>query len=166
MSDPQTFISFGSGVRLMEEGEYIKAMGSGITTKGFRALCANLRVPLIFIGEGVYVDMNRFEMAMHAITRIGNENFIFPGAAPMSYRKSLKARVNLEPEEILDNYEVLTTELILSKKVNGVELTRSVRESAKKAAERMRDAALHRAPWKLQQRRVYDSERQHSETQP
>jgi|TARA_Y100000114_G_scaffold84092_1_gene77628 hypothetical protein len=155
-SNPQTFISFGSGVRLMEESEYIQAMGCGITTKGFRALCANLRVPVIFIGEGVYVDMHRFEMAMAAVTRIGNENFLFPGSAPMSYRKDLKARVNLEPDEILQNYETLATELIAAKKVNGVEMTRQVRESARKAAERMRDAAIHQAPWKAQQGKSYE----------
>jgi|TARA_R100001510_G_scaffold53206_1_gene54608 hypothetical protein len=136
----------------MEESEYIQAMGCGITTKGFRALCANLRVPVIFIGDGAYVDMHRFEMAMAAVTRIGNENFLFPGSAPMSYRKDLKARVNLEPEEILQNYETLASELIAAKKVNGVEMTRQVRDSARSAAERLRESALHQAPWKAQQK--------------
>tara|TARA_R100000406_G_scaffold7716_1_gene5121 strand:- start:235 stop:738 length:504 start_codon:yes stop_codon:yes gene_type:complete len=159
-NNPQTYISFGSGVRLMEESEYIEAMGGGITTKGFRALCSNLRVPIVFIGDGAYVDMHRFEMAMSAVTRIGNENFLFPGSAPMSYRKDTTARVNLEPDEILQNYETLATELIAAKKVNGVELTRQVRESARKAAERMRDAGFHRAPWKAQQVRSYEGSNQ------
>jgi len=157
VTEAQTYISFGSGVRLMEEGEYIKAMANGVTSKGFRALCANLRVPIIFIGEGAYVDMHRFELAMAAVTRIGNENFIFPAAAPMAYRKDIKARVNLDPDEVLQNYETLAAELIAAKKVNGVEMTRQVRESARKAAERMRDDALHKAPWREQQNKARKS---------
>lgn len=141
-------------MRLMSEDVYIEAMGNGVSRKGFRALCKNLMVPLIEIGSGKYVDMVRFELAMTAITRIGQDNFFVPGCESIR-NNSAKGRTTLDPAEVLDNYQVLVEELLAAKRVNGVEITRNVKETARKAAERMRDAALQNAPWKAQKTNEY-----------
>lgn len=64
----------------MSEDVYIEAMGPSITRKGFRALCRNLMLPMIEIGDVRYVDIVRFQLAMTAITRIGQEDFFVPGS--------------------------------------------------------------------------------------
>jgi hypothetical protein len=157
-SDPeQTYISFGSGVRMMAEDFYIEAMGNGVTKRGFRALCRNLMVPMIEIGKTRYIDMLRFEIAMTAILRIGEEDFFAPGCQSLAQnRKPKNGKTKLDPEAVLANYEELAKELLAAKRVNGVELTRAVQQTTRAAAERLRDAAFQLAPSKAQQRRRKD----------
>lgn len=145
MSDAQSYISFGSGVRLMSEDVYIKAMGGGMTRKGFRALCRNLMCPMVEIGDTRYVEMIRFELAMTAITRIGEEDFFAPGSRSIR-NQSAKGSRKLDPEKVLKNYEILASELLAAKKVNGVELTHEVKDAARTAANRMRESAMHLRP--------------------
>jgi hypothetical protein len=152
MTSPN-YISFGSGVKLMAEDVYIEAMGPNVTRKGFRALCRNLMLPMIEIGDVRYVDIVRFQLAMTAITRIGQEDFFVPGC--VSLKKNIaQGRRELDPSEVLENYEDLCMELLAAKTVNGVEMTRDVKESAKKAAERMRESALQTAALREQKTRL------------
>lgn len=137
----------------MSEDVYIEAMGPSITRKGFRALCRNLMLPMIEIGDVRYVDIVRFQLAMTAITRIGQEDFFVPGA--ISVKKNIaQGRRELDPAEVLENYEDLCMELLAAKTINGVEMTRNVKESAKKAAERMRESALQTAALREQRTRL------------
>jgi|TARA_R100001460_G_scaffold7154_2_gene18379 hypothetical protein len=153
----QTFISFGAGVRLMAEDYYIEAMGNGVTKRGFRALCRNLMVPMIEIGNTRYVDMLRFEIAMTAILRIGEDDFFTPGCKSSAQNRIPKrGKTKLDPEKVLENYELIASELLAAKRVNGVELTRAVQQSTRAAAEKMRDMAFQLAPSRAQKRRAKD----------
>ncbi len=152
MSNAQSYISFGSGLRLMSEDVYIKAMGGNMSRKGFRALCRNLMCPMVEIGDTRYVEMVRFELAMSAITRIGEDDFFAPGSRSIR-NQSAKGVRKLDPEKVLKNYEVLAAELLAAKKVNGVELTHEVKDAARTAANRMREAALHMMPSSAQARK-------------
>ena len=152
MSNAQSYISFGSGLRLMSEDVYIKAMGGNMSRKGFRALCRNLLCPMIEIGDTRYVEMIRFELAMTAITRIGEEDFFAPGSRSIR-NQSAKGTRKLDPEKVLKNYEVLAAELLAAKKVNGVELTHEEKDAARTAANRMRESALHMMPSSAQARK-------------
>ena len=152
MSNAQSYISFGSGLRLMSEDFYIKAMGGNMSRKGCRALCRKLLCPMIEIGDTRYVEMIRFELAMTAITRIGEEDFFAPGSRSIR-NQSAKGTRKLDPEKVLKNYEVLAAELLAAKKVNGVELTHEVKDAARTAANRMRESALHMMPSSAQARK-------------
>ena len=110
-------------------------------------------LPMIEIGDVRYVDIVRFQLAMTAITRIGQEDFFVPGC--ISLKKNIaQGRRELDPSEVLENYEDLCMELLAAKTVNGVEMTRDVKESAKKAAERMRESALQTAALREQKTRL------------
>ena len=96
--------------------------------------------------------MIRFELAMTAITRIGEEDFFAPGSRSIR-NQSAKGTRKLDPEKVLKNYEVLAAELLAAKKVNGVELTHEVKDAARTAANRMRESALHMMPSSAQARK-------------
>ena len=123
-----------------------------MSRKGFRELCRILLCPMIEIGDTRYVEMIRFELAMTAITRIGEEDFFAPGSRSIR-NQSAKGTRKLDPEKVLKNYEVLAAELLAAKKVNGVELTHEVKDAARTAANRMRESALHMMPSSAQARK-------------
>ncbi len=98
----------------MAEDVYIEAMGHGVTKRGFRALCRNLMVPMIEIGKTRYIDMLRFEIAMTAILRIGEEVLSLPQDASHWPRiaNPRTARPLWTPRQSLANYEELAKELL------------------------------------------------------
>lgn len=150
---PQHYISFGSGVRLMSEEWYLEATGHQFTKVGFRKFCECLGVPMIEIGASRYVDMVRFEIALSSVLRIGEPNFFSPGCETLrnqSVNVPQEQRV-ADQEKLVRNYRALAAELLLSKKVNGIQLTRTTRKSLGDAARRMADSALQLLPARAQQ---------------
>ena len=104
MSD-QLYISFGSGIKLLSEDWYIKEFGSHITKKAFRAFCRAIKVPLIEIGKSTFVEMNSFQLALKAITRVGEEDFYVSGCQSIASGK--KNPSNLDPLYVAKNLEPL-----------------------------------------------------------
>ena len=79
MGTEQFYIGFGSGIKLLSEDWYIKEFGTEITKKSFRSFCRALGVPLIEIGKTTFIEMHSFQLALKAITRVGESDFYVSG---------------------------------------------------------------------------------------
>lgn len=139
MSD-QFYIGFGSGIKLLSEDWYIKEFGANITKKAFRAFCRALKVPLIEIGKTTYVEMNSFQLALKAITRVGEPDFFVSGCQSIATGKQKSSK--LDPEYVAKNLEPLLCELLACKAMGGLNMTTEVKKAARVAADRMARAGL------------------------
>jgi hypothetical protein len=164
----QFYIGLGNGVRLLSEDWYITEM-SGMTKRGFRAFCKSLKVPMVEIGKERYVEATSFLLAMRAITRIGEPDFLAPGCETIRKNRKKEQAGELDLENFRDNFEIVVAELIASKKVNAGHLKIEIQEAARKAADRMLKAGLQHLPSKEQIRydrsvlKAYVEEREDNE---
>tara|TARA_R100000458_G_scaffold44567_1_gene42646 strand:+ start:913 stop:1485 length:573 start_codon:yes stop_codon:yes gene_type:complete len=136
----QFYIGFGSGIKLLSEDWYIKEFGGKISKKAFRSFCRALKVPIIEIGKNGYVEMNSFQIAMKAITRIGRDDFFVSGCRSVATGKQRPSE--LEDDYVSKNLEPLICELLACKTLGGLSMTTETKNAAKNAAERMARAGL------------------------
>ncbi len=136
----QFYIGFGSGIKLLSEEWYIKEMGPDITKKAFRAFCRALQVPIIEIGKTSFVEMNSFQLALKAITRVGEPDFYVSGC--LSIANGKKRPSKLAVDYVTKNLEPLLCELLACKALGGLSLTTETKSAARIAAERMARAGI------------------------
>ncbi len=136
----QFYIGFGSGIKLLSEDWYIKEFGSNITKKAFRSFCRALKVPLIEIGKTTFVEMHSFQLALKAITRVGEDDFFVSGCQSIASGK--KKASKLDPDYVAKNLEPLLCELLACKTLSGLNMTTEVKKSAQAAAARMARAGI------------------------
>ena len=132
----QPYIGIGGGLRLLTEEWYTKEMGC--TRNAFRKFCKALRVPRVQVGHKWYVEMTAFQLAIKHITKIGNDDFVFPARG----RKGSQLNI----EDFKENISETIAELMATHKLQGGKITYEVRNAAKKAADRMIAAGVHEAP--------------------
>jgi hypothetical protein len=144
----QFYIGFGSGIKLLSEDWYIKEFGTNITKKAFRSFCRALKVPLIEMGKTTYVEMNSFQLALKAITRVGEEDFYVSGCQSIATGKQKPSK--LDPAYVAKNLEPLLCELLACKTMGGLNMTTDVKKAAQKAAYRMARAGLAELPEEYQ----------------
>lgn len=138
----QVYLSFGGGLRLFSEEYFIKELAPvGMSTKGFRSFCRSLKVPLIFIGDNVFVDLSSFQLAIKAITRVGQPDFFVPGCKPLR-RNKWKGAKELDREYFEKEWENVLAELIAGRKNSGMKTPTEVTDLARRAAKRITDMAL------------------------
>ena len=125
MSD-QFYIGFGSGIKLLSEA--------------FRSFCRALKVPLIEIGKNSYVEMNSFQIAMKAITRVGRDDFFVSGCRSVATGKQRPSE--LEEDYVAKNLEPLICELLSCKALGGLSMTSETKNAARNAADRMARAGI------------------------
>ena len=147
MSD-QFYIGFGSGIKLLSEDWYIKEFGSKISKKAFRSFCRSLKVPLIEIGKTTFVEMNSFQLALKAITRVGEEDFFVSGCQSISSGKQKPSK--LKPDYVAKNLEPLLCELLAAKAMGGLNMTTEIKKAARIAADRMARAGISQMSEELQ----------------
>ena len=147
MSD-QFYIGFGSGIKLLSEEWYIKEMGPEITKKAFRSFCRALQVPLIEIGKSTFVEMNSFQLALKAITRVGEPDFFVSGCLSIANGKQRPSK--LDPDYVAKNLEPLLCELLACKAIGGLNMTGETKSAARIAAERMARAGIGEMPLEFQ----------------
>ena len=142
-SEEQVYLSFGGGLRLFSEEYFTKElMPVGLTRKGFRAFCRCLSVPLIHIGNKVFIDISSFQLALKAITRVGQPDFYAPGCRALK-RNKWKGVKELDKEYFEKNWESVLAELLVGRMNNGMKSPQEVTDLARKAAGRITDMALH-----------------------
>ena len=144
----QFYISFGSGIKLLSEDWYIKEFGANISKKAFRSFCRALKVPLIEIGKSTFVEMNSFQLALKAITRVGEPDFYVSGCSSISSGK--KKASKLDPEYVAKNLEPLLCELMACKAIGGGNITSEVKHATQQVASRMARAGISELPEKYQ----------------
>jgi hypothetical protein len=125
-----------------------------MTKRGFRAFCKALRVPMVEIGKERYVEATSFLLAMRAITRIGQPDFLVPGCETIRKNRRKNEASELDLEDFRDNFEIVVSELLASKKLNSNTLKFDVKKAARQAADRMLRAGLQFLPSREQ--RKYD----------
>jgi hypothetical protein len=139
MSD-QFYIGLGSGIKLLSEDWYIKEFAGNLSKKAFRSFCRAIQVPIIEIGKTSYVEMNSFQIAMKAITRIGEPDFYVSGCQSVASGK--KRPSSFDSKKIAENLEPILCELLACKVLGGLNMTQETRNAARNAAERMARAGL------------------------
>tara|TARA_R100000458_G_scaffold15239_1_gene12971 strand:- start:307 stop:825 length:519 start_codon:yes stop_codon:yes gene_type:complete len=145
MEDKQLYISFGSGVRLMAEDVYLNEL-KDLSKRGFRALCKALSVPMVEIGSTRYVEMTTFLLAMRAVTRVGEPNFLVPGCESLKKNKKKGKATSLDTERFKENLEVVLAELMAAKVITDGTITKEVKVAARDAAERLAQTTLRYMP--------------------
>lgn len=109
----------GSHSRLYSEDHYLRAFAPhGLTRKGFRALLRALSVPVIHLGQSRMIDHLSFTIAMRAISRIGQPDFVAPGSAPIDRGRMPRARpstTRLDPSYVRANLTAILAELIATR---------------------------------------------------
>ena len=145
----QYYISFGSGIKLLSEDWYIKEFGTNITKKSFRSFCRALKVPLIEMGKTTFVEMNSFQLALKAITRVGEPDFYVSGCQSIASGK--KKASKLEDDYVAKNLEPLLCELLACKAMGGT-LTRNTKKTIQDVANRMARAGLSTLPEEMQRK--------------
>jgi len=138
MSD-QFYIGFGSGIKLLSEDWYIKEFGN-ISKKAFRSFCKALKVPMIEVGKSSYVEMNSFQIAMKAITRVGEDNFFVSGCASVSSGKQRPSEIDMV--KVTKDLEPILCELLACKALGGLSMTAETKTAARNAADRMARAGV------------------------
>jgi hypothetical protein len=146
----QFYISFGSGIKLLSEDWYIKEFGSNITKKSFRSFCRALKVPLIEVGKTTFVEMNSFQLALKAITRVGEPDFFVSGCKSVAVGRQRPSQ--LDPDYVTKNLEPLLCELLACKAISGLSLTKETKKAIHEAAERMARAGLSLLPEEMQKK--------------
>tara|TARA_Y100000310_G_scaffold322809_1_gene382324 strand:+ start:1332 stop:1892 length:561 start_codon:yes stop_codon:yes gene_type:complete len=143
------YIGFGSGIKLLSEDWYIKEFKPELTKRAFRSFCRALKVPMIEIGRTKFIEMNSFQLALKAITRVGGEDFYVSGCASIATGKHKISK--LDSDYVAKNLEPLLCELLACKSMTG-DLVNEVKTSIKQTAARMARAGISTLPEELQEK--------------
>jgi len=158
----QFYIGFGSGIKLLSEEWNIKEFGTNITKKAFRSFCRALGVPLIEISKTTYVEMNSFQLALKAITRVGEPDFFVSGCQSIASGKKKPSKLN--PQYVAKNLEPLLCELLACKAIGGLVMTSETKTAARIAAERMARAGIAELTEEFQEKHTKKSIRVFGDT--
>jgi len=129
--------SFGSGVHFIEvERLHQDFADTGMTFTAFMKWLKSLHVPVIWWGKKRYVRLQSFRLALIAISRIGEKDFVAPGSA---YKFGLGAYPDtitgeLDAKRFQEDMEGLIAELLYSQKGAGLKLRKRHLDAAKEAA--------------------------------
>lgn len=94
------YVSFGGGMRIVGEDYMLAELAHlGLTRKGFRRLCRNLGVPLIYCKKGACVDFFAFVTALKTVTRPGNPDFALPGSRARDVARARTERTGDVPRD-------------------------------------------------------------------
>lgn len=140
------FMSFGGALTWYEEARYSDEMG--LSTHAFRLLCKSLQLPMIEIGVKRFVCLPMFKIAMWAVSRIGEPDFLVPGCDTLrrAGKTSRCVTSTLDVEELKKNLEVVVKELVYARKLDGIQEDDDATDYAREAAERLVRAAVHIQP--------------------
>lgn len=129
----------------MAEDVYVNEI-QDITKKGFRALCRALTVPMVEIGTTRYVETTSFLLAMRAVCRIGEKDFLVPGCERIRKNLLSETERTLDTKKFTKNMAIILNELIAAKTLSGGNTSEEVKTAANKAAERLSKSALRFLP--------------------
>jgi hypothetical protein len=150
------FLSFGSGVRLISEDQFLRQfMPAGLTRAGFRRLCRALTVPMIEIGSTRYVDMLSMLLALRSVLRVGEKDFLTPGCQTVRDQRDAcrdkSTTRKLDTKRFQQNLHITIAELVAASRINGVRLGSDLSSAATAAARRLALAGLHHYPAREQE---------------
>jgi hypothetical protein len=115
MSEKESSAIFlGAHSRLYSESHYYRAFEPhGVSRKAFRRFLKALHVPVIYIGRQRFIDHLSFSLALRAISRIGQPDFLFPGCIHLASPPAPSNTTDtLDPAYVKRNLRSLLAELI------------------------------------------------------
>lgn len=139
-------ISFGGALTWYEEARYADEMK--LSTYAFRLLCQALQLPMIEVGAKRFVCLPMFKIAMWAVSRIGEPDFLVPGCDTLrrAGKTSRCVASTLDTEALKKNLEVVVKELVHARRLEGMKEDDDATDYAREAAERLVQAAVHVQP--------------------
>lgn len=112
--------------------------GSGITARGVRSLLASVGVPTVTFGNTTMVNVSMLQVALQAISRIGQPDFYGPACA----KPSTPHATQLDPTYVKDNLKVILSEIVYARKLRGLETKADTAMLIAKAADNLVDIGL------------------------
>lgn len=139
-------LSFGGALKWYEEARFADEMG--LSKYAFRLLCKSLQVPMVEIGTKRFLCLPMFKIAMWAVSRIGEPDFLVPGCDTLrrAGKTSRCVTSSLDTDRLRDDMEVVIKELIYARKLEGIKEEDETINYAREAAERLVQAAVHIQP--------------------
>lgn len=143
-------VSIGPNVHLYSEAHFLRELAPlGMTVRSFRALLRALRVPTIEVGNTRLIDHLSFSLALRAVLRIGEPDFLVPGSdsnrrrTPATMRRSTS---RLDLANFKRNFTRVIAELLASRRCSTFRPSYSIVDAASEAARRMVLAGVHALP--------------------
>lgn len=128
-----SYVSFGSGLRLLSEDYYLENLKGFVRSKrGFRGLCRAIGCPVVFADQGnAYVDPVTFIICMKAITRVGAKDFVMPGARNQNGKRTNHphARSQVTVEELRTHWRWLVGELCAGRRIARIGTPQQVKRA-------------------------------------
>jgi hypothetical protein len=138
----RTGISFGGSLKWLAEDRFAAEMS--LSKRNFRKLCRNLGVPMLEVQGTRLVCLPMFEIAMYAISRIGQPDFLTPGCETLSKnRASQYSTTVLDPHYLASEWEQIVAEMVKAKSLKSGRMEKSAVENAREAGRRLAAANVH-----------------------
>lgn len=144
-----SYLSFGDAVRLMSEEYFLRELAPlGMSNRAFRSWMRCLQVPLIYIGDYVYVDILSVQVALRAMVRVGGpEKHVYvPGSKPLRVGGRGRAATHLNISQMENSLRSVIRELLLADRHASNWNPTTIRQAAWDAASRMVEAGLQHGP--------------------
>lgn len=141
--DSWSGITFGPGCRFLTIDSYVQEFKHiGLTAKGVRSLMKCLGVPALISPKGPLYNVDQVQIAMAAVSRIGQPDFVMPGTIQKEKGVVRKGTVTLDQESYREELEQVLTYLLWARIGPGTTSLAGLRKTASEAARRMLDAAM------------------------
>lgn len=146
-------IAFSPGNRLVSEDHFLAQLAPvGMTRRGFRSLCRALLVPTLELGSTRFLDAYSFSLALRAILRVGQPDFLAPGCTTLRKARThpTDATTTLDPAYFEKHASIVIAELLSMRRFTDLKVTREVVDAAREASQRMALAGFQRLPLESQ----------------
>jgi hypothetical protein len=150
---PLSTISIGPYVRLYSEQHFLQELAPlGLTLDSLRRFFRALSVPTLHLAGTRYIDAFSLSLALRAVLRIGEPDFLAPGcAASAKGRKPPRTTRTLNPARLKGDLEPLIFELLAAHKTRAWDIpSTEIADAARDAARRLIHAGFISLPHDVQ----------------
>ena len=150
---PLSTISIGPYVRLYSETHFLQELAPlGFTVKSLRQFFRALSVPTLHLSGTRYVDAFSLTLALRAVLRIGEPDFLAPGCSTnLKGRKPRRTTTTFNPARLRGDLEPLIFELLAAHKTRAWDVPAlEIADAARDAARRLIHAGFISLPHDVQ----------------
>lgn len=150
---PLSAISIGPYVRLYSEDHFLRELAPlGLTRNTLRRFFRALSVPTLHLSKTRYVDAFTLSLALRAVLRIGEPDFLAPGCDVLQTgEKPRRTTKSLDPTRLRSDLEPLIFELLAAHKTRAWDIpSAEIAAAARDAARRLIHAGFISLPHDVQ----------------
>lgn len=145
---PSAYLDFGGGIRWVSDDFFLRGLTPlGLSRDNFRRWMAALCVPAICTGDSVLYDLHSVQLALRAISRVGEPDFTVPGTIPHQ-----TSRQGLTREWWTSHMKTIVTDLLWGRVSNLKYTPREVADAAAAAVKRLAASGMDYLPAAAQRR--------------